>query len=89
MIDRNQDCSDTLILLQHPPVYTMGTGSSEDYLNFELKNAPFDVYRTERGGEVTYHGPGQVKKTISTTHSNFLCFSLMKLISECDCLKCS
>ncbi|RID50666.1 hypothetical protein BRARA_H01376 [Brassica rapa] len=60
LLDRNQDCPDTLILLQHSPVYTMGTGSSEDYLNFNIKDAPFDVYRTERGGEVTYHGPGQL-----------------------------
>ncbi|KAJ4874063.1 Plastidial lipoyltransferase 2 [Raphanus sativus] len=60
LIDTNQDCPDTVILLQHSPVYTMGTGSSEDYLNFDVKDAPFDVYRTERGGEVTYHGPGQL-----------------------------
>ncbi|CDY51483.1 BnaC03g77390D [Brassica napus] len=60
LLDRNQDCPDTLILLQHSPVYTMGTGSSEDYLNFDVQDAPFDVYRTERGGEVTYHGPGQL-----------------------------
>ncbi|KAL1193054.1 Octanoyltransferase LIP2p2 [Cardamine amara subsp. amara] len=60
ILDRNQECSDTLIILQHPPVYTMGTKSSENYLNFDIKNAPFDVYRTERGGEVTYHGPGQL-----------------------------
>lgn len=64
LIDKNQECSDTVILLQHSPVYTMGTGSSEDYLNFDIKNAPFDLYRTERGGEVTYHGPGQVKLTV-------------------------
>ncbi|VVA92682.1 unnamed protein product, partial [Arabis nemorensis] len=60
LIDKSQECSDTVILLQHSPVYTMGTGSSEDYLNFDIKNAPFDLYRTERGGEVTYHGPGQL-----------------------------
>nr|VDC74162.1 unnamed protein product [Brassica rapa] len=60
LIDRNQDCPDTVISLQHYPVYTMGTGSSEDYLNFDVRDAPFDVYRTERGGEVTYHGPGQL-----------------------------
>ncbi|EOA19026.1 hypothetical protein CARUB_v10007679mg [Capsella rubella] len=60
LIDRNQDCPDSVILLQHTPVYTMGTGSTEDYLNFDIRNAPFDLYRTERGGEVTYHGPGQL-----------------------------
>ncbi|CAN8229864.1 unnamed protein product [Cochlearia groenlandica] len=60
LIDRDQDCSDTVILLQHSPVYTMGTNSTEDYLNFDIKDSPFDVYRTERGGEVTYHGPGQL-----------------------------
>ena len=60
LIEKNQDCQDTLIILQHHPVYTLGTGSSEEYLNFDIKDAPYDVYRTERGGEVTYHGPGQV-----------------------------
>ncbi|KAH6803191.1 Biotin/lipoate A/B protein ligase family [Perilla frutescens var. frutescens] len=58
--DINEDFSDSLIILQHHPVYTMGTGSSEDFLNFDVNNAPFDLYRTERGGEVTYHGPGQL-----------------------------
>lgn len=60
LIEKNTDCPDTLIALQHQPVYTMGTASSEEFLNFDLNNAPYDVYRTERGGEVTYHGPGQV-----------------------------
>ncbi|CAK9178580.1 unnamed protein product [Ilex paraguariensis] len=60
LAQRNEDHSDTLIILQHHPVYTLGSGSTEDHLNFELKDAPFDVYRTERGGEVTYHGPGQL-----------------------------
>ncbi|KAA8548847.1 hypothetical protein F0562_000531 [Nyssa sinensis] len=60
LIEQNEDFSDTLIILQHHPVYTLGTASSEEYLNFNIKNAPYDVYRTERGGEVTYHGPGQL-----------------------------
>lgn len=49
-----------LIILQYPPVYTLGTGSLEKYLNFNIQNAPYDVYRIESGGEVTYHGPGQI-----------------------------
>ncbi|KAI4316773.1 hypothetical protein L6164_024718 [Bauhinia variegata] len=59
-IKKEGDCTDTLIVLQHPPVYTLGTASSEEHLNFDIKDAPFDIYRTERGGEVTYHGPGQL-----------------------------
>ncbi|KAE8675289.1 Detected protein of unknown function [Hibiscus syriacus] len=51
--------ADSLIILQHNPVYTIGTGSSEKYLNFDIKEAPFDVYPTERGGKITY-GPGQL-----------------------------
>ncbi|KAK8642473.1 hypothetical protein V6N13_011815 [Hibiscus sabdariffa] len=60
LVQDHEDCPDSLIILQHNPVYTMGTGSSEKFLNFDMKKAPFDVYRTERGGEVTYHGPGQL-----------------------------
>ncbi|XP_022150592.1 plastidial lipoyltransferase 2-like [Momordica charantia] len=60
LIDANEECPDTLIVLQHHPVYTMGTDSSEEYLNFDPKDSPFSIYRTERGGEVTYHGPGQL-----------------------------
>ncbi|KAK9055135.1 hypothetical protein SSX86_026217 [Deinandra increscens subsp. villosa] len=60
LIDINEDCSDTLIVLQHQPVYTLGTASSENNLNFDIKDPPLPLYQTERGGEVTYHGPGQL-----------------------------
>ncbi|CAL1414787.1 unnamed protein product [Linum trigynum] len=60
LVETNHDCPDTLIVLQHHPVYTLGMGSSLEHLNFDMNDAPFNVYRTERGGEVTYHGPGQL-----------------------------
>ncbi|KAF3323615.1 plastidial lipoyltransferase 2-like protein [Carex littledalei] len=60
LIEKEEDSSDTVIVLQHPSVYTLGTGSLEEHMNFDMDNAPFEVYRTERGGEVTYHGPGQI-----------------------------
>lgn len=60
LAEKDEDKSDMLLVLQHPPVYTLGTGSSEEHLKFEIQDSPCDVYRTERGGEVTYHGPGQV-----------------------------
>jgi len=43
-------------LLEHPPLYTAGTSAQEGDL---LDTARFPVYRTGRGGQFTYHGPGQ------------------------------
>jgi lipoyl(octanoyl) transferase len=42
-------------LLEHPPVYTAGTSANDA----DLIEARFPVYRTGRGGQFTYHGPGQ------------------------------
>ncbi|KJH72214.1 octanoyltransferase [Aliterella atlantica CENA595] len=56
----NSILHDVLILLEHPPVYTLGQGASLDFLKFELDKNDFEVYRVERGGEVTYHCPGQL-----------------------------
>ncbi len=50
---------DVLILLEHPPVYTLGQGSNPEFLK-DLDQSKFNVHRVERGGEVTYHCPGQV-----------------------------
>ena len=50
---------DVLIMLQHPPVLTLGTSSTLDNV-ISPDAPPFELVRTERGGEVTYHGPGQV-----------------------------
>jgi lipoyl(octanoyl) transferase len=60
--ERINDASlnDVLILLEHPPVYTLGTGSSLDFLKFDPQAGEFEVQRIERGGEVTYHCPGQL-----------------------------
>jgi lipoyl(octanoyl) transferase len=56
----NASLNDVLILLEHPPVYTLGTGSSLDFLNFDPQAGEFEIQRIERGGEVTYHCPGQL-----------------------------
>lgn len=52
------DLLDILLLLEHPAVYTLGTGSSPDFIKFSSDQYP--LYRVERGGEVTYHCPGQL-----------------------------
>ncbi len=56
----NPDLEDRLILLEHPSVYTLGTGASTEFLKFEPQNTTHQLYRVERGGEVTYHCPGQL-----------------------------
>ncbi len=54
------DLHDVLILLEHPPIYTLGQGASLEFILFELDKNQEKVYRVERGGEVTYHCPGQL-----------------------------
>lgn len=50
---------DTLLLLEHPPVYTLGRGADTAFLGAAAGGA-VPVVRTSRGGQVTYHGPGQL-----------------------------
>ncbi|MDX8388408.1 MAG: lipoyl(octanoyl) transferase LipB [Ghiorsea sp.] len=50
-----------LILTEHPPTYTLGTsGNESDVLSRVVDGEHIAVYQTGRGGEVTYHGPGQL-----------------------------
>lgn len=56
----NPSLDDVLLLLEHPPVYTLGQGASLDFLKFDPKDDTAELYRVERGGEVTYHCPGQL-----------------------------
>src|SRR5579885_3804329 len=49
---------DTLLLLEHPHVYTLGRGADERFILAMRPEAP--VVRVSRGGQVTYHGPGQL-----------------------------
>jgi lipoyl(octanoyl) transferase len=54
---------DLLLLLEHPPVYTRGRRSGADELPFPddfYRAKGIDVHDTDRGGKITYHGPGQL-----------------------------
>ena len=54
---RSGEIGDTLLLCEHPPVYTLGTNADAALV---LRSDTAEVIQTDRGGEVTYHGPGQV-----------------------------
>ena len=52
----HKDAPELVWLLEHPPLYTAGTSAVESDL---LTPSRFPVYKTGRGGQYTYHGPGQ------------------------------
>jgi lipoyl(octanoyl) transferase len=54
---RGPDTADELWLVQHPPVFTQGQAGRAEHL---LNPGDIPVIRTDRGGQVTYHGPGQL-----------------------------
>lgn len=53
---------DSVMMLEHEPVYTLGTRSDPDFIKTQndAQTNYVDIVRIERGGEVTYHGPGQL-----------------------------
>ena len=53
------DCSDSIIFVEHDSVYTFGKNSDKSNL-LVSKDSKIKIYETERGGEITYHGPGQI-----------------------------
>ena len=55
---RGADSADELWLLEHPPVYTLGVAGRAEHLPRVANGIP--VVKTDRGGQITYHGPGQV-----------------------------
>lgn len=54
---RNADARDELWVVEHPPVFTLGQAGSLDHV---LVPGDIPVIHVDRGGQVTYHGPGQV-----------------------------
>jgi lipoyl(octanoyl) transferase len=60
---KSGDIPDTLLLLEHPHVVTLGRRADDTHLVTErsgLEAAGVEIFETDRGGEATYHGPGQL-----------------------------
>ncbi|MEI6775804.1 MAG: lipoyl synthase [Chloroflexales bacterium] len=60
---RRDEIGDTLLLVEHPPVLTMGCGGGIEDLRVvagQLRDQRIDLVQTDRGGRMTYHGPGQL-----------------------------
>ena len=82
---KEKDFSNEIWLLEHPPVFTLGTAADNNHV-LDPKEIP--VVQSDRGGEVTYHGPGQlviyflldIKKL--GCGPNMLVVSIQKFIKE-------
>ncbi len=60
---QSEQIKDILILTEHEHVYTLGKSSDEAHLlatNVELIERGIDTFKVDRGGDITYHGPGQI-----------------------------
>ena len=59
LLVKEKKLPDLVLFLEHDHVYTFGKNANEDFLlNSRIKNA--EIVHTDRGGQVTYHGPGQL-----------------------------
>lgn len=55
--------NDVLLFVEHPHVYTLGKSGNQEHLlrtNLELKEISAEFVKSNRGGDITYHGPGQI-----------------------------
>ena len=92
---KEEDFSNEIWLLEHPPIFTLGTAADKSHI---LNPKDIPVVQSDRGGEVTYHGPGQIviyflldvkklnfgpKKLVSTIQ-NFVKDLLAKISIDCD-----
>lgn len=59
-LHRGEHTRNTLILLQHSPVYTLGKSGDIKNLKVPIEETGADYFETNRGGDITFHGPGQL-----------------------------
>lgn len=55
----NKQINDTLIFVEHLPVYTLGKNADNNHL-LQSRDKSVEVFNVERGGDITFHGPGQL-----------------------------
>ena len=77
----SDDFQNEIWMLEHPPVFTLGTAADKQHI-LDAKNIP--VIQSDRGGEVTYHGPGQlvIYLMIDVKRSKLGPKSLVKTLQE-------
>lgn len=60
---KDKETTHHLLFVEHPPVYTLGKSGKREHVLIgeeEMREKQIDFYQTNRGGDITYHGPGQL-----------------------------
>ena len=78
---RDENTLDELWLLEHPPVYTQGQAGKAEHI---LDAHSIPIVQTDRGGQVTYHGPGQlvIYTLVDIQRKNFNIRTLVSLLEK-------
>jgi lipoyl(octanoyl) transferase len=80
----------TLILLQHTPVYTLGKSGDSGNLKVPVEETGAEFYQTKRGGDITFHGPGQLVAypIFDTANYNISIREFVAKLEQCviDCI---
>jgi lipoyl(octanoyl) transferase len=78
---KEEDFKNEIWFLEHPPVFTLGTAADKKHI---LDSKDISIIQSDRGGEVTYHGPGQlvIYFLIDIKNSNLGPKSLVKTLQE-------
>lgn len=89
-IQKGEDTKDYLIFLQHTPVYTLGKSGDESNLKVPIEETDAQFYKTNRGGDITYHGPGQLTgyPIFNLAHFGIGVREYVELMEQCviDCI---
>lgn len=80
---RDADTPDEVWVVEHPPVYTLGQGADARFGPKEASGIP--VVQSERGGEITYHGPGQavVYTLVDLARRGIKVKEFVRLLEQC------
>ena len=80
--ERNADTPDEIWYAEHPPVFTLGMNASRDHL---IAPGGIPVVQVDRGGQVTYHGPGQlmIYPLIDLKRANLGVRDLVSALEKC------
>jgi len=79
---RDENTLDELWVVEHPPVFTLGKSGKTEHI---LRNSDIPIIKVDRGGQVTYHGPGQIViyLLLDLHRRNLGIRKLVTLIEEC------